>query len=204
MIQLIGDAFVWRSGMAIDADGSPHAYAPAGMRALDYLANAGKPGNWWGIVCNDMGLPFVQGADDPAPGHYVSCTALVDRSKPRHDPRRYVDSETVPYVTTTRDMRQRGCRLGDVAMVFYGAAACAAIVADVGPHPGEGSIALARDLGIPHDPKHGGVDASVVSYVLFTGTALGWPRSNDDVRAQAEKSFGRWGSYERLAVVLGG
>lgn len=204
MIQLVGDAFVWRSGMAIDADGSPHAYGPHGVAALDYLANAGHPGNWWGVVTNDSGLPVVQGENDPAPGFYISCTSLVDRSKTKYDPRRYVDSETVPFVTCTRDMKQRGCMLGDVAMVFYGAGECAAVVADIGPHPGEGSIALARELGIPHDPKNGGVSAPAVSYVVFKQSAMGWPRANEDVKAQAEKLFDAWGSFERLAYVLGG
>lgn len=39
-------------------------------------------------------------------------------------------------------------------------------MADIGPHPGEGSIAMADALGIPSSPKHGGVDSGV-TYVAF-------------------------------------
>jgi hypothetical protein len=34
------------------------------------------PGNWWALVTRN-GRPIVQGADDPAPGFYVSTTTLV-------------------------------------------------------------------------------------------------------------------------------
>jgi len=40
-------AFLFVSGMAIDADGSPHAYNPSDT-GLDNFANGGRPGNWWG------------------------------------------------------------------------------------------------------------------------------------------------------------
>jgi Fungal chitosanase of glycosyl hydrolase group 75 len=66
--------------LGIDADGSPHAYHPNGSPpGLDYLANAGKPGNWYGIVTDNQkasGNPVVQGSSDPAPGFYISSTAL--------------------------------------------------------------------------------------------------------------------------------
>lgn len=38
-------------------------------------ANAGRPDNWWGIVTRH-GEPVIQGANDPAPGCYVSTTSL--------------------------------------------------------------------------------------------------------------------------------
>jgi hypothetical protein len=199
---LLGGAFVWRSGLAIDADGSPRAYHPDGKSGLDYLANAGKPGNWWALVCNAAGVPIVQGPDDPAPGFYVPATSLVDRSRAAADPRRYVDSETVPYITATRGMLSLGCQLGDVAMVSYGALDCAAVVADVGPNPGEGSIALARALGLPSDPRHGGCSHPVVSFAVFKGSARGWPRSNEDVAAQAAELYAAWGGAARLLALL--
>ena len=59
-------------------------------------------------------------------------------------------------------------------------------MADIGPRGkyGEGSIALARGLGIDSSPKHGGCSKGVTFYV-FAGSSKGWPRSNDDVHAQA-------------------
>ena len=40
----------------------------------------------------------MQGPGDPAPGYYVSTTSLHDANLPVTDPRRYVDSEQVPYL----------------------------------------------------------------------------------------------------------
>ncbi len=92
----------FKSKMSIDADGSPRAYHPDSVSGLDDLANAGKPGNWFGILTdNDKpnGIPVKQTATDPAPGFFISPTALSDSFKPdRRDPTRYVNSEEIPYV----------------------------------------------------------------------------------------------------------
>lgn len=204
LVQLIGNAFVWRSGMAVDADGSPHAYHPNphATLGLDYLANAGYPGNWYGLACNNQGTPYIQGPTDPAPGFCVSTTSLVDRTKKVEDPHRYVDSETVPYITTTKDMLHKGGRLGDIAVVLHQGALAAAIVADVGPHPGEGSLALAKLLGINSDPKHGGV-SSGVSFVIFKNSARGWPRDRNEIATTAVGLFASWGGLDKLIKVLG-
>lgn len=173
----------WTAGLAIDADGSPHAYALDG-KGLDRLANAGKPGKWWGLVVDADGDPVVQGEGDPAPGFFVSPTSLCDRSKRLSDPRRYVDSETVAYIAVPPELVARGVAMGDVALVACGALTTAAIVADVGPHGhlGEGSIALARALGIDADPRLGGCEGGV-QVTLWPGTHAtpAWPRSKLDI-----------------------
>lgn len=156
-------AFV--AGLQIDADGSPRAYHPRG-KGLDYLANAGKPGNWWGIATDSKGQPYVQGADDPAPGFYVSTTALQRTGFPKSDPRRYIDSETVPYFVLPLDRYKKwGVKLGAEALVtnLANGKSCTAILADLGPKGklGEGSIALARALGVPSDPKTGGAGGQI-------------------------------------------
>src|ERR1700722_12557082 len=75
-------AFFFVAGMAIDADGAPNAYNADGT-GLDDLENAGHPGHWDGILADQLGNPLVQGASDPFPGFYISCTALFDRTKDR-------------------------------------------------------------------------------------------------------------------------
>jgi hypothetical protein len=45
-----GSAFFYEAGLNIDADGAPHGYHPDGRSGLDYLGNAGRPGNWWALV----------------------------------------------------------------------------------------------------------------------------------------------------------
>lgn len=163
----------WTSGMAIDADGSPNAYGPNNS-GLDYTANAGRDGNWWGLATDGNKNPIVQGPGDPAPGKYVSTTAYANSAYPSGNPRRYVDSERVPYVAVPRALMQSiGVKLGDFAQVLYGGRSCWAIVADVGPAGkiGEGSMALARALGIDESPKRGGT-GSGVTWMVYLGTSV--------------------------------
>lgn len=162
----------FESGLSIDADGSPHAYHPAPQPGLDFLANAGEPGNWWALVTDNgqsNGNPLIQGPGDPAPGYYISTTTLEDPSKSRGDARRYVDSETIPFVALPPKIKQF-FRLGDIGMAFnkVNQARSFFIFADIGPgnHIGEGSIKLAENLGINNNARHGGTDGKVV-YLLF-------------------------------------
>lgn len=176
----------WTAGLAVDADGAPNAYAPpgSGLKPLDALANAGRPGNWWGIVTHTGrpdGIPIIQTASDPAPGYYVSTTSLIDRSRPRRDPRRYVDSTRVPYLAIPPEILRLGVKLGDVAHVAYKDRSSPAVVADVGPRGkiGEGSIALAVALGLDGSPRRGGTSAGV-ECAVFCGSSRGWPRTEAD------------------------
>lgn len=197
MIDKIRDCFCWSGGLAIDADGAPRAYHPDNKSGLDALGNAGKPGQWWGLVCTPNGSPIIQGPDDPAPGFYISTTALVDPNRSTKDQRRYVDSSVVPYLVVPRELAgARAVRMGDLAMVSYKGREVGAIVADVGPagHAGEGSIALADMLGIPSSPRHGGC-TSGVSVVIFpqSRTSPAWPRETQEFQAQARLLYEQWG-----------
>jgi hypothetical protein len=154
----------YKSGMTIDADGAPKAYHPKpdDSKGLDALENAGEPGNWWALVTDNgkpSGNPVIQKAGDPAPGFYISMTALEDTSKARTDPRRYVDSSQIPYIVLPGN-HSAGAKLGDLAVVFNGenGRIANAIYADIGPSNkiGEGSVALAEVLGIPSSPRTGG------------------------------------------------
>ena len=168
----------WTAGLMIDADGAYRAYHPDGVSGLDNLKNAKrKDGSWVGVVLGTDGLPVIQGPKDPAPGFYVSGTALQDKRKAKTDPLRYVDSETVPYIAVPNLLLQAGLTLGDVALVEYRGRRQVAVVADVGPAGklGEGSIALAKALGIPSSPRNGGV-SSGVSVQVWRNTSKGWPR----------------------------
>lgn len=180
----------WISGMDIDADGAPRAYAfpEDGLTPLDHLANAGEPGNWFGVITDSGrhdGLPVKQGPNDPAPGYLISTTALQDHTKAITDPRRYVDSATIPYIVVPHELLKQGVQLGDLCVVEYRGAVAGAIVADVGPEGklGEGSIALAQALGIPSSPKNGGTSFSV-KYTVFPGTSKGWVRHGIDTEAK--------------------
>ena len=151
--------------LTIDADGSPRCYGPAGTRPLDALANAGRPGNWWGIATfngEPDGRPIVQGPGDPYPGYYVSTTAYKVPGFENGDPRRELDSENVIFVVAPRQLVRAvagivvGCK-ASVLDTFTGKRV-EGVCGDIGPatHLGEASMATAAGLGLPSDPRHGG------------------------------------------------
>ena len=127
--------FFYKSGLAIDADGAIRAYHPDDRLGLDSLAHAGHQGNWWALVTDDGkpgGRPVVQGKSDPAPGYYVSTTALYDSGNPHpRDPHRYVDAAKIPYVVLHPNALKHA-RLGDFATVvnLQNGKISAALVAD--------------------------------------------------------------------------
>lgn len=199
------DGSLWFvAGMAIDADGSPRAYHPED-RGLDYLANAGKPGNWWALVLDSQGEPIVQGPDDPAPGYYVSTTSLIDSRYSVTDPRRYVDAETVPFVVLPPRLRKAGAKLGDLALVIDldSGARSFAIFADVGPRTGlgEGSIALASALGLPANPRRGGKGGRV-AYLVWPKSGDGKPIAVSEIDKRGAARLERWGGEDRLGQCL--
>lgn len=191
------------SNLAIDADGSPHAYAPhdSGLPGLDYLANAGSTGNWYGIACDHQGTPFIQQDSDPAPGYYVSTTALEDPSKALRDPARYVNSETIPFVVIPSSPKF-GIVLGDVGFALNLGTGDSSqfVVGDIGPHNqfGEASIAVARNLILNSDPKRGGTDQAEILYIFFTESKMTWPGTMVDILVAAFPLWQELGGITRL------
>ncbi len=191
-------------GLAIDADGAPNAYHPLDI-GTDDLKNAGEPDHWWGIATNQNGKPFIQKAGDPYPGFYVSTTALQDKTKAINDPRRYVDSNTIPYIVLPARPKkhQGGAKLGDFCVVVYRVKnkyrVAYAIFADLGPENklGEGSIALAKALGIPSDPRLGGIEQGVL-YLVFPDSGNGKPRTIQEINTITKRLFKNWDGLKQL------
>lgn len=177
------------AGMMIDADGAngqtggvpvyaPEGYTPA---PLDFLANAGEPGNWFGVVTDTGekdGTPVRQNASGPAPGAFVSATSYRWPELARIDPLAYVDAASVPYIVLPGHWRRQaiGVVLGCKATVEdtkTGKILEATGVLDFGPQKklGEASIACAKFFGIPSSPKHGGTDEKRFIYRFFPGIA---------------------------------
>ena len=160
-------------GMTINGDGSPRCYGPPGTNPLDYLANAGYHGNWWGIATRN-GAPIIQGPNDPYPGYYVSTTALQHRNFPLKDTQRYINSEKVPFIVVPSPLIRavRGIVLGCKATVQnkFGTVV-EGIVADIGPaaHLGEVSIYMADKLGVSSNPKSGGSRSKEFEYTFWPG-----------------------------------
>jgi hypothetical protein len=182
------------AGATLDGDGANGqfsgfpCYAPASFRGgtLDILANAGQPGNWFGVVTDTdkvTGTPIVQGDNDPCPGAFVSATSLhlFDQNGnrlPNSSPFKYVDSATVPFIVVPPMIIKgvagvvMGCRA--VVTNTRNGKTVEAVVADGGPsnHLGEISVACAKALGIPTGgthPANGGGAESGINYQLFPG-----------------------------------
>lgn len=177
-------SYTFLAGMTIDADGANGhdgsgraAYGPPGTKPLDYLANAGHEGNWWGIV-TVKGRPVIQHAGDPAPGYYVSTTSYQREGMAITDPARYLDSAIELFIVVPNHWRMQvaGIVLGCRAVVHDSKTGreIECIVGDFGPrsHLGEGSIALAKAFGINADPKRGGVEEHRFCYTFYPGSSL--------------------------------
>jgi Fungal chitosanase of glycosyl hydrolase group 75 len=197
------NVFMVTSGFMIDADGSPKAYHQDNKKALDYLGNAGKPGNWWAIATDNKksnGNPIIQSANDPAPGYYVSMTSLQDKSKNYRDPTKYVNSETIPYIAVPPKF-SADFQLGDIALVVNkkNNKRCFAIFADTGPANkiGEGSIYLAEQLGLKSSPKNGGASADIV-YILIKNSGRKQVLSHEEIQAIGRSKL----SEEDIAELL--
>jgi hypothetical protein len=201
--QLESYVIFYGSGLSVDADGAPNTYHPDNI-GLDDLANAGAQGFWEGLAQDENGDPYIQGPDDPFPGYYVSATDLTDRTKALSDPSRYVDASKIPYVVLPSGMEnQVAAHLGDFAIVFNleNSKSSPAIFADTGPpnRIGEGSIALADNLGLWSDARHGGTTRGIL-YVVFPGSGNGHPRPIEEINAEAERVFQVWGGNEQLTA----
>lgn len=179
-------SYSFTAGMRIDGDGangqsSKPVYAPTGWgETLDYLANAGGPGNWYGVVTDTgkaNGKPVVQVKGDPAPGAYVSATSYEWPGFSRGNPSRYVDAAAVPYIVIPSHWRAEakgvvlGCR-ATVRDIANGKTVEAAVL-DFGPRAktGEASIACAKAFGVPSSPKNGGTDSKRFIYTFFPDVA---------------------------------
>ena len=196
-------AIYFETGMNIDANGSPHAFHPNNI-GLDDLKNAGKPGNWFGIVTDNnesTGIPFIQNDTNPAPGYFISFTSLIDKSFNIKDPRRYINSEMVPYIALPPEvMNAADVNVGDIGFIFNKSnnKLMFGIFADVSPIDkiGGGSIALANGLGINPDARKGGIEDGII-YLIFPNSGNHKPKSIHEIDSIGAKLFNDWGGMNR-------
>lgn len=190
------DYISYLCGLNVDADGSPRAYHPNDSLGLDFKANGGQPGNWWGIWAVNN-VPVIQ-FSGPYTGYYISMTSLVKPGEADGTIARYVNAETVPYIAMPSGL---GASLGDLAFVYntdnkqYSYAIFADTkIGDIG----EGSIKLAENLKIGNtSPKNGGVGSGIL-YIVFTNSkkvsTSGW-RTTSEVQADAAVLYSKAGFY---------
>src|SRR5262249_49279003 len=118
----------------------------------------------------------------------------------RYPDRKSLDPTVVPYFVLPGgfEAKHPGVHLGDVAAVVHEGKVAYAIWGDVGPKEmlGEGSIALAKALGIDADPARGGTDAGVF-YVVFPGSGDRRPLANDEIDRRGKALLKRSGGNPR-------
>jgi hypothetical protein len=194
--------------LATDADGAPRAYAPGDKDSFDWLAN---------IAVSQ--LHGIQGKDGvgPAPGFYVSGTAITDpafKTKP-NDTRCYVDASTIPYFALPRDLPvPAGSTLKDACVGYVvdskTGGTTGAIFGDVGHAVGEASISTALRLGLwpisnKHPPKvigfQSGADLARFIYIVFPGVAVPAPWPVATIQTTAENEFMNWGGETQLRAL---
>ncbi|BCH04945.1 hypothetical protein MesoLj131b_69440 (plasmid) [Mesorhizobium sp. 131-2-5] len=190
------------SKLAVDADGAPMAYHPGDTGSYDYLANVSK---------NDLhGIQGEDGAVGPAPGFYVSGTSLSDPAYGSKDTRHWVDAAKIPYFVLNRqEFPQFSVPLGSIATVvdLNSRKRTGAILADTGHAVGEGSIALAVNLGLSpfskkHPPKVVGFDEPRFLYLLYPDRTVDAPWAVGLVQSESEAGFRDWGGDAQLDAIF--
>jgi hypothetical protein len=76
-----------------------------------------------------------------------------------------------------------------------------AIYADTGPADriGEGSIALAENLGLWPDARSGGTTRGIL-FLVFPGSGDGRPKRVEEIESEAEHLFQAWGGNDQLTA----
>jgi hypothetical protein len=109
----------------------------------------------------------------------------------------------VNYISLPVGWANLGTKLGDFAVVIRPeTGVCAySVYAEQGSHNdiGEGSIALANALGIPSNAKSGGVAHGIV-YIVFHGSAKGWPLSQQEIDQNGANLFAKWGGVAKASL----
>ncbi|MCB9594620.1 MAG: glycoside hydrolase family 75 protein [Sandaracinaceae bacterium] len=133
---------------------------------------------WWDADF-DVDCDGGRGAICMSDPDYLPDTSGVDSMG------RPLDASTLPFIVIPlASSRFRyadyGIRTGQVALVLYRDRMVFGIFGDAGPAAiiGEGSFAMAEALGIPSNPRTGGVDSGV-TYLVFTGAGTRVTRNED-------------------------
>jgi GH18 family chitinase len=203
------NAFFFNAGLTVAAEGAPNAFNKNDAIALDYLSKAGKPGDWWSLVTDNgqpNGNPLVQPSAEPAPGYYISSTALSNNGFSAQSQWCYVNAANIPYIALPPSLGTKA-KLGDFAAVLNKktGALSYAIFADEGEEGkvGRASINAAAKTGINSNPKSGGTTAADLIYIVFPNSGNGFGRSAGEIRNNGKKLLSQFGGGAYLMSQFG-
>lgn len=189
-------------------------YVPT--RDSGWAKQAGFTIDWYAIpqgrpVAGHYNPCIVQSG--PFKGFFVSMTRLSAETGDECLPQHWVNSDRVPYITLPGTLMQIRGTLGSLALVHARLGGkdqtVVAVVADKGNDKelGEGSIALHRALrGLPIDetaPVHGYQIETGVTTVLFPGTTMTKPITNERLQARRAELLQRLGSAKVARACTG-
>lgn len=222
ILRLVGGAAVfYTSRMHVDADGCPRAYGPENS-GIEDNRNAQRSNGSFSrnvIVLDENGEPVRQRSTDPAPGFFISKTALGDPDLPDRNPNKWVDALTVPYLVLPGG-GAGGARAGDAALVIRRdtGVQVKAIVGDIGPadETGEASMCcaglvsglslsqitetLARTSGSLIDPRNGGPRGNNFRYIAFPNTGMRWPKTATEIEQRVDAALASLTEEQRRTI----
>lgn len=201
-------SFIFKAGLMVDCDGAPNAYGPNNV-GIDYTANggdptSGEPNAWWGGPVDKNNKAIIQKIYEPFPGFYVSGTSLINPAYAEQSQYRYTDAGSIPFIVLPGG-HTNGAKAGDVCLCYNEKTGdnCYGIFADVGPGSkiGEASMRMAYALAIPNDPKKGGTESKIITYLVFPGSVGAW--KPPEVWWDAANTLTQaWGGIARLQKLL--
>lgn len=156
----------------LDMDGSPNAYSKDD-KGIDYLENGIANG-----LAKDSNEEFcVQKETDARPGFYVSQTSLNIKGYNKCDYRRYVNSEAIPYFVFSTKFKVPVGAIGLIYNIKTKKKSFAIFADSNNKIIGEGSLYLAKELGIDLDTNSigkivGGEDKANIIYIVFPKSGL--------------------------------
>lgn len=174
----------WRGKLNQDGDGANGqtggvaCYGPNDT-GLDYTANAGSPGNWFGVATDSNGNPYIQQPTDPDPGAYISTTSYQWSQFAVNDVRRYLDAAAIPFIVVNGIVRRKcaGICVGSQAwlMRISTQQIIPCIVGDSGPNvdEGESSIYCGKLFNVGNNPRGNGPEDDEMDWLFsfLPGTA---------------------------------
>jgi hypothetical protein len=211
--------FIIVNKLALDIDGSPHAYHP-NNEGTDYNSNGGinkteatqnrfplKGNRGYGIAKKLSGdKKYYTGFLTPE-GYFVSQTTPYNHSKPDSVPEHYANAETIPYIAYSPGWKKLGVKPLDIAYVINleTGKAYAAIFTDYRNNDNETeiSLALANALSIKvttvlvksYDgtktvKKFDGIQFTKLKIFFFKGSGNGNGKTSEEIQKLGKKLMG--------------